>query len=51
MKMLWKVPMTTMAAALAPTIAAMRSFISPAAFLVKVRARMDEGRTSLAERI
>ena len=41
----WNVPIQMRRACLSPTIAAMRSFISPAAFLVKVRARMRSGGT------
>ena len=41
----WNVPIHIRRAWRSPTIAAMRSFISPAAFLVKVRARMRSGGT------
>jgi len=42
-KTAWKVPMTSLRAGLEPTMPAIRSFISPAAFLVKVRARTLDG--------
>ena len=43
MKTEWKVPIQSLRAALSPTIIAILSFISEAAFLVKVKARMREG--------
>ena len=43
MKTEWKVPIQMRRALRSPTIWPMRSFISPAAFLVKVRARIREG--------
>ena len=43
MKTEWKVPIQMRRAFRSPTIPAMRSFISVAAFLVKVRARIRDG--------
>ena len=39
----WKVPIQIFRACRSPTIRAMRSFISPAAFLVKVSERIRSG--------
>ena len=43
MKTEWKVPMTSLRALAFPTMRAILSFISAAAFLVKVRASISEG--------
>ena len=43
LKMLWKVPIHKAEAQSAPTVREMRSFISRAALLVNVRARMLHG--------
>ena len=43
MKTEWNVPIQMRRAFRSPTIPAMRSFISVAAFLVKVRARIRDG--------
>ena len=43
--MLWKVPIQRLRASLSPTRLPMRVFISLAALLVKVKAKMEKGST------